>query len=221
MWTSPSNRKPISCVNFAITRKCNMACPDCVCNVPHDKSTWEADWDYMVEAAKHFRGIGRLQLTGGEPSFHPHFVEWVPKLKELFQCKCLSIETNGYGLMRYLDVFRHFDWVLMTQYSDKSWLGCPVDNAEDIQRFYDHYRGRGMHLDHIDVRHVSRSTPSRGEKLCARGLSETVAYCQGLLYPCCIGWGVQGGRGIPLTANWREDILAVQPPCRYCWYGEA
>ena len=52
-------------------------------------------WDYIIESARYLKGIKMIKLTGGEPTMHPQFQEFVPKLKELFQCEILSIETNG------------------------------------------------------------------------------------------------------------------------------
>lgn len=212
--------KEIDCINFALTRKCNYACPECVCNVPHAKSQWQADWNYMAEAAKYFRGVERIQLTGGEPTIHPMFCEWAPKLKELFGCKLFTVETNGYGLSRFPEIFLNFDWVLITRYTPDAWPGCQTDNRAVVDKFRSDYHGKIPRIEYINIKHIPRSTPSRGPRVCIRGIMGTAAYCEGLLYPCCIGWGVPGGTGIKPTENWREELKRTPFPCSNCWFGE-
>jgi pyruvate-formate lyase-activating enzyme len=86
-----------------------------------------------------FRGIERIHLTGGEPSLHPKFKEWAPKFRELFQCRDLTVESNGFGFQRFPEVFAHFDVVYASLYSEATFVPggsnywrSSLDNSQKI-----------------------------------------------------------------------------------------
>jgi len=61
-------------------------------------------WEYFAALAPYIYGIDRVDITGGEPTSHPQFGEFVPKFRELFGCKRLTLETNGFKARENVEV---------------------------------------------------------------------------------------------------------------------
>lgn len=209
----------ITTISFALTTHCNMACPDCVAGITRmdkaDKKFY--DWDYILMSAKYLYGIDRINLTGGEPSIHPKFSEWVPKLKELFGCKVLSVWTNGTMFRKKPDVWQYFDEIHCSNYTKDSYVGSP-DNTADIAWIKERLKGSKTKVFSTEVEHLPFG--SNGTKPCFRAYSETVEYVDGRLYGCCASSGLPTKVNIPLTDKWREEILTVYPPCHECLFAE-
>lgn len=204
----------IKAIHLSLTTHCNMACPSCSCRVPERRNKTHFDWAYIENAAQYFRGIARLTVTGGEPTVHPLFCEFVPKLKSAFHCGMLILETNGHGFGKLPDsAFLKFDALHVTHYTDQCFPGCP-DNTEAVEYAISHFDSK-LRLVIGKIKHVPRGR--RGSTMCGRGESDIAAYCDGLLYPCCAGPGV-GAEGIPLTDKWPTEILNVPMPCGKCWF---
>jgi MoaA/NifB/PqqE/SkfB family radical SAM enzyme len=205
--------REITCINYMITTACDRLCPDCCCNMKSN-SINHVTWASLKESAVYFKGIDRINLTGGEPTLHPQFINYVPNLRELFQCNRLTIETNGWGFKKFPDIFRYFDWIQVSHYSvdsyEKSW-----DNSKEI----DFIRGYlpSMSLIVGEITHIPRNVITGG-KICDRGLSENASFYKGKLYPCCVAPGIEGAKGIELTPNWRQEILKVKLPCHNCLF---
>ena len=123
----------ITAVNLSITTQCNMKCPDCCAGITqmpkHNRRFY--DWKYMETAAFIFKGIHNINITGGEPSIHPEFERWSPKLKSLFQCQVLSIWTNATMARKKKEAFRNYDVIHISHYTADAYEGCP-DNTDDI-----------------------------------------------------------------------------------------
>lgn len=197
-----------------------MRCPNCCCGMQvMDKSSkYFVDWDYMVNAAKYFYGTDTVDISGGEPSIHPELPVWAPKLKELFGCRLLTIDTNATMFDKRPEMFGHFDKIYVTHYTKDTFKGCE-DNIDKINFLKEYYADR-PELLHVsgEMKHVDRSR--RGTGSCFRGSSGTVHYAGGRLYPCCVAPGVQGARSIELTDNWKQDIINTPPPCQNCFLAE-
>jgi len=172
------------------------------------------DWEYIKHAAEHFYGMDRIHITGGEPTMHPDFANIVPYLKQVFGCNRLTLETNGFGFKKFPKVFNFFDEIYCSHYTAGSFVGSP-DNTEEIEFIRDY-----VYLTKIivgEIKHESRE--NRGTKMCSRGWSETLGYCNGKVYPCCVASGLPArDTGIPLTKNWRQEILEVVHPCDICFF---
>jgi len=211
--------RTISSINLTLTTWCSMACPDCCCDIPNKPRSEKnhVSWEYLETAAVHLRGIERINLTGGEPSLHPQFQDFVPRLKDLFGCRLLTIETNGYGFKRFPETYRSFDSIYCSHYTDKSFDGCP-DNTDKIAFIKDYFSGAGPEFIVGEIDFVPRSR--RGTKPCHRAFGTAVAYANGRLYPCCVGPGLPVPHGIALTANWRSEILAASMPCNGCFFAD-
>lgn len=193
-------------LHLFLTSCCNLKCPDCCMNIPESPFPEHYDAGYLKAAAEHLKGIDRLFVTGGEPTMHPEFRIIVPGLRDLFQCREMILCTNGYKVVEFSDLLEHFDSVLVSHY------GHNGKEAEFVRDNFGDGRPEGPTL------HVSKTRRAEKPVPCFR-YREGIAYAYGLLYPCCVVHG-PGGAGIPLTANWREDILKVPLPCGECCFAE-
>lgn len=161
-------------------------------------------WSYFEHVAPFFQGIERIDLFGGEPTTHPKFAEFVPRFRELFGCKVLSMTTDGFAVQRYAFLLHHFDFIQATPYDAK--------NQPAMDFLLKH---------HHDVRFfpgtfIPRSRVGGGNP-CARAFSETVAYADGLLWPCTPGPGIKGNVGLLPDTDWREKISSVPMACKDCF----
>ncbi len=210
----------IKIIQFTITTFCNMRCPHCCCGmqVIDKKDKYFVDWDYMVNAAKYFYGVDTISISGGEPSIHPNLAEWSPKLKELFGCRMLTMDTNGTMFDKKPEMFGHYDKIYVTHYVNSTYEGCE-DNIDKINFLKSYYSNR-PELIHVggDMVHIDRSR--RGKGSCFRGSSGTIHYAGDRLYPCCVAPGLNTKVSIPLTDNWKQEILNTKPPCHDCFFAE-
>jgi organic radical activating enzyme len=206
--------REITNINYCLTTFCSRSCPDCFMHIPTRKNKYYMTWEEIENSAKYFSGIPRINLSGGEPTFHPHFQEYIPKFKSLFHCKKLSIETNGYGFQKFPDMFLYFDELLISHYTTDSYKDCEP-NTEDVNFIKSYLKGSNTNILVGEIVHIDNKHRSRG-LICGRGTSETVSFCDGRIYPCCVGPGVEGADSIPLMKNWKEEILKVPLPCKNC-----
>ncbi len=196
-----------------------MSCPDCCAGITQMLKSEKRfyDWDYIAESAKYFYGIDRINLTGGEPTIHPQFSEFVPKLKDLFGCKTLSVWTNGTMLKRKAETFRYFDQIHITNYTSNTFEGSP-DNTEEIIFIRDYLKDTDIEIFDCNIEHIPLT--KRGSKMCFRGYSDTVEFVDGFIYPCSSSSGLNTKIRIPLMENWKDEILKIHPPCYECLFAE-
>lgn len=205
----------IDSINFTLTTNCNMACPDCCAGITAmpKKNRKFYDWAYMENAAKYFKGMRRINLTGGEPTIHPKFSEWAPKLKDLFACEVLSVWTNGTMFRKKTEAFKYFDEIHITNYTKETFEGSP-DNSEEIDFIKSVYPDKK--ISHYKAVHIPLE--KRGSKMCFRGKSETVEFVDGFVYPCSSSSGLPTQIKVTLSDNWKEEVLKLYPPCHECLF---
>jgi MoaA/NifB/PqqE/SkfB family radical SAM enzyme len=199
-------------INFAITDRCDRICPECCCNIPSLKSHWDISVPELTQAAQQIKRIEHLILTGGEPSLHPNFLNIVPLLKGLFNCGSLEIETNGFLFKKNLSIFIAFDRISITNYTAPEFT--PNKDLIEIALKSPELKGK------VFVGNAMHHTPRthRGLKKCERAFIKTVSVYKNRMYPCCMGWGIEDPVSIPLTENWREEIIKVKLPCSRCFF---
>ncbi len=201
----------ITGVTIEMTTHCNRRCPECCAGVGINRVLQHHPWEYFEQAAKVLYGIERINLTGGEPTAHPQFAEFVPRFRELFGCKLLTLSTNGYRVANYLDLIaEEFDQVDFSDYGDnRDVLGLLRLRVWKVN-VYD----AGL----LGVNHISRAT--RGTGSCFRACKESgmVAYADGKLYGCCVAPGVNPALGWSPGVNWREVVEQAPLPCFDCWF---
>lgn len=198
-------------VNLAITDRCNRACPECCCNVPRIKEHWDISMAELQKAADTIPGIHALRLTGGCPSLHPLFVEIVPILRGMFDCKILEIETNGQHYNKTHEVMKEFDLIEISRYTDPDF----IPNTAEIERFIkDPLLAGKVHVGGPAI-HFPRSRRAPGT--CERGNLSMVSLYKSRIYACAMGWGIDDPISVPLSPDWLE-VLKMQPlPCSRCF----
>lgn len=192
-----------------LTTHCDRRCPDCCCGIGINRVLRHHPWEYFEAVAPFIRGIERVNLTGGEPTLHPQFSQFVPRFKQLFGCKWLTMSTDGYGVKRHWEtISAHVDSIHFSDYhrsgkrGDVEALNVPMlvfDAGPDSAGF------------------VPRSRRGSGNP-CARGFSETVAYADGKFWPCCVSPGLDGTDGIEPCEDWRAKVLEIDMGCKQCMF---
>jgi hypothetical protein len=204
----------IECINLAITDRCNRSCPECCCDVPRIKEHWEISLTELHECAEEVGHVKRLTLTGGEPTIHYDFeflVDWL-KYNKFFDF--LELSTNGYLFDKSPEIFERFDKIFLSNYVAPEF----EPNWPRIKAALSNPKLKGKLEVWAPIHHEPRS--GRGTKKCPRGYFETVSIYKGRMYPCCMGWGIEDPVSIPLTKNWREEIIRVELPCNRCFFAE-
>jgi hypothetical protein len=197
--------RQVTAIWFELTTLCNRRCPQC-CLGMHKRAYVAHPWEYLEHLAGIVRGtVPWLHLTGGEPTAHPQFSEFVPKLKSLFGVDRLTVWTNGYRAKENAAVLHHFDNIWATKYGQ--------DNAAEIDWLVKNFGatyGEPVHLN-LDDR-------GSGEP-CERGLTDPgAAYANGRFYPCCNGPAIPGAQSIEPTRDWVSRVVDVPLPCSDCCF---
>lgn len=104
---------------FELTTECDMRCPICLVGEGgHEHRTLD-EIDAMTERLLRCEGtVNMLNLSGGEPTRHPRFLEIVDRLQARPEIGILSVSTNGLRLARdeaLLDALCERDVVLSLQ----------------------------------------------------------------------------------------------------------
>lgn len=171
-------------------------------NIPRIKGR-HLEASEIAAAAELLHGIGHLYVTGGEPTLHPLLGELAAKFREMFGCRRMTLATNGFRIRELGDALRCFDDVFISHYED---------NQAEVE-----YAKR--HLVDIlapgPTRHIPLTHRAGNPAPCFRAL-EGIAYAHGRLHPCCVVLGPEGG--VPLTRNWRKEILDAPLPCASCCF---
>ena len=94
-------------VYVALTNHCNRACPWCSTYSSPAGNTW-ITWA-QIAASLPAAGNFDVQLEGGEPTLHPHFGDFVARLRAEKRCRQLILCTNGVAIPRRTARLR--DWL--------------------------------------------------------------------------------------------------------------
>jgi MoaA/NifB/PqqE/SkfB family radical SAM enzyme len=173
------------------------------------------DWNYILNSAKYFKGIKRINLTGGEPSIHPEFEKWIPSFKNVFECEVLSVWTNGTMFRKKPSVWQYFDEIHITNYTKETFDGSP-DNSEEIEFIRALYPNKKIY----STKTVHDPLTKRGNKMCFRGYSDTIEFVDGYVYPCSSSSGLPTKVRYKLDENWLSEVLKLTPPCYECLFAE-
>src|SRR5207253_132338 len=85
--------------------------------------------------SQYMKGLRRVHVTGGEPTIHPMFYLIVSHLREWFEPKYVTLETNGAKVVKCLDAIdRYFDKVFITHYEEDAIYPGSPDNTHVIER---------------------------------------------------------------------------------------
>ena len=165
-------------------------------------------WEYFTHAATFIRGTGiqRIHVTGGEPTTHPQFAEFIPKFKELFGVPILTLQTDGFKTGFFKEVLTNFDHIYASRYDER--------NAKSVDVLVSDFNATVW-----SGAFTPRSQIGPGG-VCQRGKSETVAYADGKFWPCCVAPGIVGAPYLEPCVDWKTKIEAEQVPlaCKDCWF---
>lgn len=203
----------IHTVNLEFTTHCNKRCPDCCAGIGINRTLRHHPWEYFEEAARWIRGVQRIHLTGGEPTCHPQFAEYVPKLRDLFECETLTLVTNGYRVAQYEDlIVDTFDWVNWSDYEDRR------EALESLRK------RMPVNVKHEGVNgslFVPRAVGGGG-KPCSRAcwISYGCAYADGKFWGCSVAPGLTNAVPLEPSEDWSERLLVAPLPCSKCFLSE-
>ncbi len=197
-------------VNLEITTHCDQRCPNCCSGIGINRVLQHHPWEYFEKAAKVLYGMPRVNLTGGEPTLHPKFAEFLPRFKALFGCKRLTMNTDGFLVEKYRDVIeKHVDGLDFSDYHRGPRFESKVVPLVNI---FDAGKGASNFL--------SRSHRGNGDP-CYRAWHRRdggIAYADGRIFGCCVAPGIDGAGSIEPEPGWMDRIPA--PPCADCWWSE-
>lgn len=201
----------IHTVNLEFTTHCNKRCPDCCVGIGINRVMQHHTWEYFEQAAKWLYGIERVHLTGGEPTSHPKFSEYVPRIRELFGCKTLSMVTNGYRVPKYEDlIVECFDFINFSDYEDQR----PA--LESIRK------RMPVNVNHEGINGALffPRAASGGGNPCTRAswFSNGCAYADGKFWACCVAQGINEGVGIEPQEGWQQLLMTASLPCKTCFF---
>ena len=195
----------INAIWLELTSGCNRACPECFARMP-GAPVVHHPWSYFEALAPYMSGIEHVNITGGEPLFHPQFDEFAPQWKRLFGVKRLTVWTNGYHARKHEQALAHFDTIWASKYGQ--------DNADEIAWLVKRFGAGYWEGEHIPRAH-------RGMKPCGRGLVEPIAaFYGGRFYPCCGGPVYPGSPSIAPCEGWREKVVELPLACGECCFSE-
>lgn len=211
--------RKITAIALEVTTVCNLKCPQCCCRV-HERPAVHYSYSYFAELAGWIYGIDRVDITGGEPTCHPLFAEYVPRFKKLFGCRQLTLETNGFQCEKYADVLPCFDQIRLSAYED---------NVRECAWVLEHFPCGGrtyvqngstcveIGAEPDERKHVSLSRRGAGGR-CMLGTFEFALYTEGKFWPCRLGPAVPGAVGIEPCGDWMQKIIEAESPCAECWF---
>ena len=199
--------RDITCISVDMTTHCDRRCADCCADIGQ-RPAIHHDWSYFERLAPFTQGIDRVNLTGGEPTIHPQFADFVPRFRKLFGCNRLTLSTDGCKVEQHREVItQHIDEVHASRYD--SWNNPKIDALLNWH----------PNVLIFDGEFTPRAHRGSG-KPCARGFSEAVAHADGRLFPCCVGPGIPGAASTEPCEGWQQKIQDVPLPCSDCWFSE-
>ncbi len=203
----------IHTVNLELTTHCNKRCPDCATGIGINRILQHHPWEYFEEAAKWLKGIQRVHLTGGEPTLHPRFAEFIPRFRELFDCEILTMVTNGFLVSKHEDlIVRTFDYINFSDYEDRREALASIQSRMPVNVAYEGVNGALF---------MPRATIGGGRP-CSRAswISHGCAYADGKLWACCVVQSIPGAIGLDPCDGWQEKLMTASLPCGDCFFSE-
>lgn len=205
--------REITCISVDLTTHCDRRCKNCCCGIGINRKLRHHQWGYFEKLAPFIYGIERVNLTGGEPTLHPRFADYVPRFKELFGCQRLTLSTDGYRVARYAEIIeKYIDEVHFSDYGTRPQALGTLERGSVLYSIFP----AGQSASNF----VSREQRGSG-KPCQRGFSETIAYADGLFYSCCVGPGLPLATGLEPCMDWREKIQDIDLGCKECFFSPA
>lgn len=204
----PKQQGQINSINLYLTTLCNYKCVGC-CAHTQDKGSMTVD--EIRSLATKLGKVDTIILTGGEPTLHKNFRDILAEILKLDYNK-LVIQTNGFGLMKYIDLWDNFDEIRISHYDKKSYPNAQ-ENTHIIEEFKSTYKGRATILQE-DIVMIPHNNGRRNP--CFRGSWEVASIWKDKVYGCCVGGGMDTAEGAEVDENWRTTAKQVELPCGLC-----
>lgn len=208
-----------------ITRHCNRNCPECMAKKRPDTVGGDhIPLQELVWVGKTMGPIQKIEMTGGEPSLHPRFPEISEHIHEWFKCDDIMVLTNGYLFDDddALPLLLHYDRVYVTHYTPSFTMryGTPgnTDLVNKIKLYLRDHPKVQFWEQRMDSHVPIGKPPYTGSCKFGYDRSDSLAYDRGQLYGCCTAWQLPyRGKGILLTADWRDHVNEIELPCDLCF----
>ena len=115
----------VDVVSLLITNACDRHCSTCACGDFLRRERYNATVEELALIAPYLRGLKRLVVSGGEPTMHPQLATLALLLRDSFRPQSLVLATNaGPHAMEAASLFRYFDEVRCTIYTEETYPGC-------------------------------------------------------------------------------------------------
>ena len=194
-------------INLSITTVCNMRCPDCSYGM-----RWRLQRHATLEEIRHVCGflsdMIEVQITGGEPTVHPHFSQICDLVIGMLPQAMVCVETNGVNYPLHRETFKKMGRVNVSHYTAASWPGCP-DNTAQVEALKADFPLAGVgEITHLPFANAT------GTKPCER--QTKAMYSMGKIYGCCTASGMQGACGIEPSPDWQRLLDETPLPCKGC-----
>lgn len=154
--------------------------------------------------------INDLFITGGEPTLHKNFRVIMAEIFKI-KYKRIILATNGFNLMKYIDLMDNFAEIRISHYTEDSFPGAEC-NTDKIEEFVANYKGTSR----VVVQPIFLLQNNDRTGACARNSIGVASYFRGKIYGCCVAGGMDIAKGLPMNENWREDALKAELPCADC-----
>lgn len=142
-----------------ITNRCRMMCPHCMNDSRPDGGLMDdATFGNALRFVKS-GGCPELTISGGEPTEHPHFLDFCKRVSRCNLCFCIC--TNGMWLgdeqaeWRFERVAKLKGFVGAQVYSNPKWYRLHEETVAKYRSQEDRWKGLGVHLDLHEIRAMS------------------------------------------------------------------
>lgn len=218
--------RKIDRIALPVTRACNRRCPECSATMADqnwDRTRPHVSVDELRWVGKTLGPIGTVEMTGGEPSLHPDFVEISEHIHEWFACRDILLLTNGYLFKdeAQLPLLLNYDRVYISWYTNEFAVKYRVAaNTDVVNRVEDYCKrnGKSVWVQRMDAHVPIGHPPYRGTCMYGYDKGDSVGYGKGKIYGCCTAyWLADRGKGIWLTPDWRGHLGEIELPCDKCF----
>jgi hypothetical protein len=221
--------RKIDKIHVPVTRVCDRQCPQCGAR---EQLMWynkgitskEVSLDELRRAGELIGPIDKIEITGGEPTLHSKFEELTNNLTDIFQCKDFMLVTNGWIFKdpEKLPLLLKYQRVYVSHYTQKFADLYGVENNTELhERIRDYLKDYPwiQFWTQVEDRHTPIGVPPyNGVPVCGQDTSGMISYYEGMLYGCCVAYGLPyRGIGIPLTSDWRDHLNDIELPCDQCF----
>ena len=185
---------------IVLTTRCSRKCPHCA--FPWDY-TWDSDEDHIAWLGQVLQKIKRVEITGGEPTEHPHFAELVPAIEKM--AKSVEAEELSIVTGRYHPLLTRFSTVFVSEYDD---------NAADVQKIKDENKNVFSGVP----RHLPADSSTHEGKRCHRAEIGVMAILKDRMYPCVTGPAYDKAPFLRLRkgVGWKAEIAKTPFYCAHC-----